>query len=161
VIKPIQGNRILRQIRSAPAPGDVSAGQDARRAVYRERTRRINIAGGVLVLPVVAYFGVPVILDVPELLRRCADRLSPCLQRILALWLPTTNATIGADSGSNKTEIDLTCPGIPNREADVQRLYLALAVTAITPEHGAERRAAAVADAQHLLKSASDAVPAH
>jgi hypothetical protein len=47
------------------------------------------------------------------------------------------------------------------REAEVQRLSLALAVIAITPEHGAERRAPAVADAQHLLKSTSDAVPAH
>ena len=76
VIKPIQENRISRQIRSPPAPGDVGAGQDAshqpaqqarRRAVYREPARRINIAGGVLVLPVVVYYGVPVILNVPEL----------------------------------------------------------------------------------------------
>ena len=93
VIKPMQENRISRQIRSAPAPGDV--GQDApqqqsrttdrpplmgvehvpssgaqpvrRRAVYREPARRINVAGGVLVLPVVVYYGVPVILNVPEL----------------------------------------------------------------------------------------------
>lgn len=93
VIKPIPGNTISRQIRSAPAPGDV--GQDApqqqsrttdrrplvglehvpssgaqqarRRAVYREPARRINVAGGVLVLPAVAYYGVPVILNVPEL----------------------------------------------------------------------------------------------
>jgi len=93
VIKPIQENRISRQIRSAPAPRDV--GQDSpqqqsrttdrpplvglehvpssgaqqvrRRAVYREPARRINIAGGVLVLPVVGYYGVPVILNVPEL----------------------------------------------------------------------------------------------
>jgi hypothetical protein len=35
--------------------------------VYREVGRRINIAGGVLVLPVVVYYGIPVILDVPEL----------------------------------------------------------------------------------------------
>jgi hypothetical protein len=76
LVKPIQENRISRQIRSAPAPGDVGAGQDAsqqpaqqvrRRAVYREPARRINVAGGVLVLPVVVYYGVPVILDVPEL----------------------------------------------------------------------------------------------
>jgi hypothetical protein len=76
LVKPIQENRILRQIRSAPAPGDVGAGQDVsqqpaqqvrRRAVYREPARRINIAGGVLVLPVVVYYGVPVILNVPEL----------------------------------------------------------------------------------------------
>jgi hypothetical protein len=76
LVKPIQENRISRQIRSAPAPGDVGAGQDAshqpaqqvrRRAVYREPARRINVAGGVLVLPVVVYYGVPVILNVPEL----------------------------------------------------------------------------------------------
>ena len=76
LIKPIQENRISRQIRSAPAPGDGGAGQDAshqpaqqvhRRAVYREPARRINVAGGVLVLPVVVYYGVPVILNVPEL----------------------------------------------------------------------------------------------
>jgi hypothetical protein len=76
LVKPIQENRIPREIRSAPAPGDVGAGQDVsqqpaqqvrRRAVYREPARRINIAGGVLVLPVVVYYGVPVILNVPEL----------------------------------------------------------------------------------------------
>ena len=95
VIKPTEENRISRQIRSAPVPGDVGAGQDApqqrsptpdrpplmgvehapssgaqqvrRRAVYREPARRINVAGGVLVLPVVVYYGVPVILNVPEL----------------------------------------------------------------------------------------------
>jgi hypothetical protein len=76
LVKPIKENRISRQIRSAPARGDVGAGQDAsqqpaqqvrRRAVYREPARRINIAGGVLVLPVVVYYGVPVILNVPEL----------------------------------------------------------------------------------------------
>jgi hypothetical protein len=43
------------------------AQQVRRRAVYREPARRINIAGGVLVLPVVVYYGVPVILNVPEL----------------------------------------------------------------------------------------------
>jgi hypothetical protein len=95
VIKPIQENRVSRQIRSAPAPGDVSSSQDTpqqrsrttdrpphlgvehvpsdgaqqvrRRAVYREPARRINVAGGALVLPVVVYYGVPVILNVPEL----------------------------------------------------------------------------------------------
>jgi hypothetical protein len=35
--------------------------------VYREVARRINIAGGVLVLPVVVYYEVPVILNVPGL----------------------------------------------------------------------------------------------
>lgn len=35
--------------------------------MYRGVGGRINVAGGVLVLPVVAYYGVPVILDVPEL----------------------------------------------------------------------------------------------
>ena len=95
MIKPIQENQISRQIRSAPVPGDVGAGQDTPqqrssttdrpplmgeehvpssgvqkvrpRAVYREPARRINIAGGVLVLPVVGYYGVPVILNVPDL----------------------------------------------------------------------------------------------
>src|SRR6516162_3224277 len=90
VTKPIQENPISRQIRSAPAPEDggpqrqsratdrpplvglehvpSSGAQHARRrAVYREPARRINIAGGVLVLPVVVYYGVPVILNVPEL----------------------------------------------------------------------------------------------
>jgi hypothetical protein len=43
------------------------AQQLRRRAVYREPARRISIAGGVLVLPAVVYYGVPVILNVPEL----------------------------------------------------------------------------------------------
>ena len=90
VTKPIQENPISRQIRSAPAPEDggpqrqsrttdrpplvglehvpsSGAQQVRRRAVYREPARRINVAGGVLVLPVVGYYGVPVILNVPEL----------------------------------------------------------------------------------------------
>jgi hypothetical protein len=94
VIKPKQESQIPKQIRSAPAPGNVGAGQGAPqqqsrtdrpplmgaghapssavqqirpRAVYREVARRINLAGGVLVLPVVVYYGVPVILNVPEL----------------------------------------------------------------------------------------------
>jgi hypothetical protein len=37
------------------------------RAVYREITRRINIAGGIFALPKVVYYGVPVILEVPGL----------------------------------------------------------------------------------------------
>src|SRR5262245_21064050 len=76
VIKSVQENRIPRQIRSAPAPGNVGAGQDEpqrlsrtdhppltgvehvpgsgaqqvrRRYVYRAPARHINIAGGVLV----------------------------------------------------------------------------------------------------------------
>jgi hypothetical protein len=87
VIKP-------KLIRSPPAAGKVGAVQDAPqpqsrtdqppitgveqqrsgavqqvrpRAVYRELARRINIAGGVLALPKVVYYGVPVILDVPGL----------------------------------------------------------------------------------------------
>ena len=36
------------------------------RAVHREVARRVAIAGGVLVLPTVAYYGAPVILDVPQ-----------------------------------------------------------------------------------------------
>jgi hypothetical protein len=35
------------------------------KAVIREVARRISVGGGVLVLPEVAYYGVPVILDVP------------------------------------------------------------------------------------------------
>src|SRR5262245_56225520 len=73
-------------IRSPPTTENVGAGQDAPqpqsrpdylplpgvkqprpRAVYREITRRINIADGVLALPKVVYYGVPVILDVPGL----------------------------------------------------------------------------------------------
>ena len=87
VIKP-------KLLRSPPAAGNVGASQDAPqpqsrtdrppltgveqqrsgavqqvrpRAVYRELARRINIADGVLALPKVVYFGVPVILDVPGL----------------------------------------------------------------------------------------------
>jgi hypothetical protein len=87
VIKP-------KLIRSPPAAGNVGAVQDAPqpqsrtdqppftgveqqrsgavqqvrpRAVYRELAWRINIAGGVLALPKVVYYGVPVILDVPGL----------------------------------------------------------------------------------------------
>jgi hypothetical protein len=37
------------------------------RTLHREIARRIVIRGGVLVLPVVAYNGVPVILEVPEI----------------------------------------------------------------------------------------------
>jgi len=37
------------------------------RAVHREIACRIAITGGVLVLPVVAYCGVPVILEMPEI----------------------------------------------------------------------------------------------
>jgi hypothetical protein len=81
-------------IRSPPAVGNVDAGQDAPqpqsgtdrppltgvkqqpssavqqgrpRAVYRGIAQRINIADGVLALPKVVYYGVPVILDVPGL----------------------------------------------------------------------------------------------
>ena len=94
VIKPKQESRIPKQIRSAPAPGNGGVGQGTPqqqsrtdrsplmgaepapsiavpqvrpRAVYRGVARRINIAGGVLVLPMVVYYGVPVILNVPEL----------------------------------------------------------------------------------------------
>jgi hypothetical protein len=87
VIKP-------KLIRSPPAAGNVGEGQDARqpqsrtdqppltgvkqqpsgavqqgrpRAVYRGIAQRINIGGGVIALPKVVYYGVPVILDVPGL----------------------------------------------------------------------------------------------
>jgi len=35
--------------------------------VHRQIARRIAITGGVLVLPVVVYYGVPVVLEVPEI----------------------------------------------------------------------------------------------
>jgi hypothetical protein len=80
-------------IRAPPVAGNVGSGQDAPqpqsqadqplggvkqqpssapqqvrpRAVYRGIARRINIADGVLALPKVVYYGVPVILDVPGL----------------------------------------------------------------------------------------------
>jgi hypothetical protein len=51
-------------VRNAPS-GSV---QPARpRAVERNVGRRVTIAGGVLVLPEIGYYGVPVILDVPGL----------------------------------------------------------------------------------------------
>jgi hypothetical protein len=89
VIKPKQENQIPMQ---PPTPGNGGAAQGAPqqqsrpgrppltgvghapssaiqpvrpRAVYREVGRRINIAG-ILVLPVVVYYGVPVILNVPD-----------------------------------------------------------------------------------------------
>jgi hypothetical protein len=62
--------------RSVPAPGKLStnqglAGQGGppplrRRPVEREVAGRVAVAGGVLVLPTVAYYGVPVILNVPD-----------------------------------------------------------------------------------------------
>ena len=80
-------------IRAPPVAGNVGSGQDAPqpqsqadqplggvkqqpssapqqvrpRAVYRGIARRINIADGVLALPKVVYYGVPVILNVPRL----------------------------------------------------------------------------------------------
>jgi hypothetical protein len=96
-IKPTQPNQIPTQVLSAPARGNVNRGggtpllrtehprtdrlnssgvrqapsavvQPARpRAVVRKVARRITVAGGVLVLPEVAYYGVPIILDVPDL----------------------------------------------------------------------------------------------
>jgi hypothetical protein len=85
VNKPKQESQIPKQIRSVPAPRNVEGGQDVSqqgsrpdgktqsgavqqvrpRAVHREGARRITIAGGVLVLPEVAYYGAPVILNVP------------------------------------------------------------------------------------------------
>jgi hypothetical protein len=94
-IKPTQPNQIPSQIRSAPSRGTVHQGrgtpllrtpptdrlnssgvrrapsrvvQPARPgAVVRKVALRITVAGGVLVLPEVAYYGVPIILDVPDL----------------------------------------------------------------------------------------------
>jgi hypothetical protein len=81
VNKPKEERRI--QIRLAPASRNVGGGDEQQRsrtdrnaqtgavqqvrqrAVYREVARRITIAGGVLVLPQVVYYGKPVILNVP------------------------------------------------------------------------------------------------
>src|SRR5262245_40301634 len=67
-VAPSGGSRQERSnfsgMRNAPG-GSVQAGRP--RAVERNVGRRITIAGGVLVLPEVAYYGVPVILDVPGL----------------------------------------------------------------------------------------------
>ena len=54
----------LSGVTSAPS-GSVQIGR--RRAVERNVGRRVTIADGVLVLPEVAYYGAPVILDVPGL----------------------------------------------------------------------------------------------
>src|SRR5262249_27505209 len=68
-------NPAAKQVQSVPAPAtnfdrpqtdrSSSAAPPKRRAVIREVARRISVGGGVLVLPEVAYYGVPVILDVP------------------------------------------------------------------------------------------------
>jgi hypothetical protein len=47
----------------------------------------------------------------------------------------------GVDRGSNKTEIHLICLGMATREAEMQRLALALVVTAITLCCGSVTRA--------------------
>lgn len=85
VNRPKQESQIPKQIRSVPVPGNAGAVQDGPqqqsrtdgnapsgavqqvrpRAVHREVARRITIADGVLVLPEVAYYGAPVILNVP------------------------------------------------------------------------------------------------
>src|SRR6266404_3144477 len=93
--KLIQPNHDPKEVRSPPSPASVmpSAGSQqpavrtvpplvdhpnvsgaknassgsVQRAVERNVGRRITIAGGVLVLPEVAYYGVPVILDIPGL----------------------------------------------------------------------------------------------
>jgi hypothetical protein len=46
-------------------PSDDEGQRVPPRAVLREVARRVSVAGGVIVLPVVAFFGAPVILDVP------------------------------------------------------------------------------------------------
>jgi hypothetical protein len=60
-----------------------------------------------------------------------------------ACWLPTSNTTSGADSGFNKTEIDLMFPGMVDREAAVQRLALALTLAATMLCYGSATRAQA------------------
>jgi hypothetical protein len=59
-----QVDRSVSGVRNTPSMS-VRAGRP--RAVERNVGQRITIAGGVLVLPEVAYYGVPVILDVPGL----------------------------------------------------------------------------------------------
>jgi hypothetical protein len=61
---PPQVDRSVSGVRNTPSMS-VRAGRP--RAVERNVGQRITIAGGVLVLPEVAYYGVPVILDVPGL----------------------------------------------------------------------------------------------
>ena len=61
-------------------------GQRARpRAVLREMGRRVPLADGILALPAVAFYGAPVILDVPGLrVRRCArGRICQALRPII------------------------------------------------------------------------------
>jgi hypothetical protein len=59
-----QVDRSVSGVRNTPSMS-VQAGRP--RAVERNVGQRITIAGSVLVLPEVAYYGVPVILDVPGL----------------------------------------------------------------------------------------------
>jgi hypothetical protein len=59
-----QVDRSVSGVRNTPSMS-IRAGRP--RAVERNVGQRITIAGGVLVLPEVAYYGVPVILDVPGL----------------------------------------------------------------------------------------------
>jgi hypothetical protein len=61
---PPEVDRSVSGVRNAPSMS-VQAGRP--RAVERNVGQRITIAGGVLVLPEVAYYGVPVILDIPGL----------------------------------------------------------------------------------------------
>jgi len=57
-----------RATKAKPQTDRASSAQRPRpKAVIRELARRISVGGGVLVLPEVAYYGVPVILDVPGL----------------------------------------------------------------------------------------------
>jgi hypothetical protein len=74
-LNPVAGAPLLRtapprtdrtNFSAAKHPSGVVVPRDRPRAVAREVARRITVAGGVLVLPEVAYFGVPVILDVPD-----------------------------------------------------------------------------------------------
>src|SRR5262249_2528375 len=76
-----------------------------------------------------------VALQWPTDLACVCDRFSRSGQR--------RNATSGADSGFNKTEIDLMCPGMAGREAEMQRRALALAVTATLLCCGSATRAQA------------------
>jgi hypothetical protein len=63
-----QGPRVIHVTPASSAQRLETQSKPTRpRAVLRDVARRVRIAGGVLVLPIVAYYGVPVILDVPDL----------------------------------------------------------------------------------------------
>ena len=72
-VNPVGGTPLLRTARPRTDRRNVSGVRQApkvvqpARPVVRQVARRISVAGGVLVLPEVAYYGVPIILDVPAI----------------------------------------------------------------------------------------------